>query len=79
MYHPIFILLHFIVASWGELRNKVCQGLSLNSMSWLVSDIKLAKFDRPLDQTSCGFQLVHSFLKWVICHNIDYMGLEVVS
>ena len=80
MDHPLFILLYlFIIASWCELRNKVCQGLSLYSMSWLVSDVKLAEFDRPLDQTSCGFQLVHGFLKRVICHNIDYMGLEVVS
>ena len=47
-------------------------------MPWLVSDVKLTKFDCLLDQSSCGFQLVHGFLERVVCHNIDYMGLEVV-
>ena len=47
-------------------------------MPWLVSDVKLTEFDCPLDQLSCGYQLVHGFLEWVVCHNIDYMGLEVV-
>ena len=68
-----------VIATWCELRNKVCQGLSLYSRSWLVSDVKLTEFDNLLDQTSCGFQLVHGFFEQVICHNIDYMGLEVVS
>ena len=80
MDHPFFILRYlFTIASWCELRNKVCYGLNLYNMSWLVSNVKLAKFDRPLDQTSYGFELVHGILKRVICHNIDYMGLEVVS
>ena len=77
---PFFILhCFYIIASWCELRNKLCQGLSLYSMSWLVSDVKLTEFDSPLDQTSYGFQFVHGFLERVVCHNIDYMGLEVVS
>ena len=47
-------------------------------MPWLVSDVKLTQFNCPLDQSSYGFQLVHGFLKRVVCHNIDYMCLEIV-
>ena len=78
---PFFTIFHsfYIIAAWCEFRNKVYQGLSLYSMPWLVLDVKLTEFDCPLDQSSCGFQLVHGFLERVVCHNIDYMGLEVVS
>ena len=47
-------------------------------MLWLVSDVKFTQFNYPLDQSSSGFQLVHGFLEWVVCYNIDYMCLEVM-
>ena len=68
----------YVTAAWRKFYNKICQGLSFYSMPWLVSDVKLTELNCLLDQSSYGFQLVHGFLERVICHNIDYMGLEVV-